>query len=84
MNELVEYMFKHYHPGGHYCRPVLVKNLVKDGPFSRERIYQMASEAYESGLLVWGFTYENGHYFPSQYTCEDLDTVALTRKGLGR
>ena len=44
----------------------------------------MASEAYESGLLVWEFTYENGHYFPSQYTCEDLDTVALTRKGLGR
>ena len=61
MNQLVEYLFKHYHSGGNYCRPVLVKNLVKDGPFSREKIYQMAGEAYEAGLMVSEFTYENGH-----------------------
>ena len=84
MNQLVEYLFKHYHPGGNACRPVLVKNLVKDGPFSMEAIYLMACEAHEAGYLDWGFTSENGQYFPSQYTYEDLFSIALTRKGLGR
>jgi hypothetical protein len=84
MNRLVEYLFRHYHPGGKACRPVLVKNLVKDGSFSMEGIYLMACEAHEAGLLDWGFTSEHGHYFPSQYTYKDLFSIALTRKGLGR
>ena len=84
MNHLVEYLFKHYHPGGNACRPVLVKNLVKDGPFSMKDVYLMACEAHEVGYLDWGFTSENGHYFPSQYTYEDLFSIALTQKGLGR
>ena len=84
MNELVEHLYKHYHPGGHYCKPVLVKNLVKEGPFTSQEIYTMACQAHQAGLLDWGFTYENGHYFPSQYTHQDLDTIALTQKGLKR
>ena len=84
MNRLVEYLFKHYHPGGRACRPVIVKNLVKDGAFTMESIYLMACEAHEVGLIDWGFTSENGHYFPSQYTFEDLFSIALSRKGLGR
>ena len=84
MNRLVNHLFKHYHPGGHSCRPLLVKNLLREGPFTREEIYQMAREAFEAGLLVWGFTYENGHYFPSQYTVDDLFSIALTQKGLNR
>ena len=84
MKELVEYLYKHFHPGGHYCRPVLVENLVKEGPFNRKEIYQMTREALEAGLMVWGFTYENEHYFPSQFTSEDLFSIALTQKGLNR
>ena len=84
MNRLVEYLFKHYHPGGKACRPVLVKNLVINGTFSRGSIYLMACEAHETGLIDWGFTYENGQYFPSQYTVDDLFSIALTQKGLNR
>lgn len=84
MNELVDYLYKHYHPGGHYCRPVLVKNLIKEGPFTSKEIYTMACQAHEAGLMMLEYTSRNGHYFPSQYTHEDLDTIALTQKGLKR
>ena len=84
MKVLVEYLYRHYYPGGHYCRPVLVDNLVKEGQFTREEISTMARQAHEAGLLDWGFTYENGHHFPSQYTHEDLFSIALTQKGLKR
>ena len=84
VKELVEYLYRHYPPGGHYCRPVLVDNLVKEGPFTRQEIHRMACMAHQAGLLDWGFTYENGHHFPSQYTHQDLYSIALTQKRLKR
>ena len=41
MKELVEHLFKHYHPEGNACRPVLVDNLVREGPFTKEEVYRM-------------------------------------------
>jgi len=64
--------------------PYSSRTWSRKDPFIRGEIYTMACQANEAGLMMLEYTSRNGHYVPSQYTHQDLNTIVLTRKGLGR
>jgi hypothetical protein len=83
MNELVEYLAGHYDPKGNSFRIVLIPALLEKSGYTIEEVFELAMEAYrEKPLLVGRIRVKGNRWGVDQMIPEDLDTVAITRKGL--
>ena len=83
MNKLVEYLAEHYDPGGNAFRIVLIPELLEKSGYTIEEVFDLAMEAYkEKYLLVGRICVKGNRWGLDQMIPEDLDTVAITRKGL--
>ena len=83
MNRLVEYLAENYHPGGNAFKIAMVPEMLKKSGFTMEEVFDWAMEAYkERYVLIGRIRVKGNRWGVDQMIPEDLDDVAITRKGL--